>query len=392
MKKSLQRIAFLFLAFSLSATFLFAQAPQKFSYQAIVRNTSNQLITNSPVGIRISLLQGSSTGTAVYTETQTATTNINGLVSIQIGEGTVVTGTLATVDWSAGPYYIQIETDPTGGSTYTITSTSQLLSVPYALYAERAGNTVTGPTGATGATGPTGADGPTGLTGPTGADGATGPTGVAGADGATGPTGATGATGVNGVTGPAGIAGPTGATGATGATGVNGVTGPAGIAGPTGPTGATGATGVTGPTGAGGSGVLAIIATNIAPQTIPLGGSAVPPTQITFGTYSPPLTGSFNGTTYTAAVAGTYLITVNIAGINNSSLRPSIYVNGNLLVHGTCFNNSFFPSPPATGSAVIVSTLAAGDLVTIYASNSSTSATSALTTDGTTRLTITKLF
>ncbi len=119
---------------------VFAQAPNKMSYQAVIRNTSNALVTSSAVGMQISILQGSSTGTPVYVETQTPTTNANGLASIEIGGGTVVSGNFATIDWANGPYFVKTETDPTGGTSYSITSTSQLLSVPYALYAANAGN------------------------------------------------------------------------------------------------------------------------------------------------------------------------------------------------------------------------------------------------------------
>ncbi|MFD2551900.1 hypothetical protein ACFSQP_08735 [Bizionia sediminis] len=118
-----------------------AQAPDKMSYQAVVRDDSSALITNSPIGLQLSILQGSATGTAVYTETQTPVTNENGLLTIEIGTGTVVSGDFTTIDWSAGTFFIKTETDPTGGSNYTITGTSQLLSVPYALYAKSSGNT-----------------------------------------------------------------------------------------------------------------------------------------------------------------------------------------------------------------------------------------------------------
>lgn len=116
----------------------FAQAPQKMSYQAIIRDASNDLITNQTIGMQISILQGTSNGTAVYIETQTATTNVNGLVTVEIGDGSVVSGDFANIDWSTGSYFIQTETDPTGGTSYTINGTSELLSVPYALYAENA--------------------------------------------------------------------------------------------------------------------------------------------------------------------------------------------------------------------------------------------------------------
>ena len=121
------------------AASLFAQAPQKMSYQAVVRNITGELIKNTLVGMQISILQGSSEGTAVCVETQTPATNANGLVTIEIGGGTIVSGTFANIDWSAGTYYLKTEIDPIGGTSYTISATSQLLSVPYALYAKSAG-------------------------------------------------------------------------------------------------------------------------------------------------------------------------------------------------------------------------------------------------------------
>jgi hypothetical protein len=117
---------------------VFAQAPQKMSYQAVIRNSSNALITSTPVGMQISVLQGSLTGTAVYVETQTPSTNANGLVSVEIGGGTVVSGNFSTINWANGPYFIKTETDPTGGTAYTITGTNELMSVPYALNAANA--------------------------------------------------------------------------------------------------------------------------------------------------------------------------------------------------------------------------------------------------------------
>jgi hypothetical protein len=117
---------------------VWAQAPEKMSYQAVVRDASNALVTNQAVGMQISILQTTVTGTAVYAETQTPTTNANGLVSLEIGAGTVVSGDFSTIDWANGPYFIKTETDPTGGTTYTITGTSQLMSVPYALHANTA--------------------------------------------------------------------------------------------------------------------------------------------------------------------------------------------------------------------------------------------------------------
>lgn len=129
----------LYAALLLSAS-VFAQAPNKMSYQAVIRNSSNALVINQVVGMRISILQGTASGTAVYVETQTPTTNDNGLASIEIGGGTVVSGNFASINWANGPYFVKTETDPNGGANYTITGTSQLLSVPYALYAENSGS------------------------------------------------------------------------------------------------------------------------------------------------------------------------------------------------------------------------------------------------------------
>ena len=128
----------------LCAVTLFAQAPEKFTYQAVVRNASNSLVANTQVGMRVSILQGSASGSAVYVETQTGTTNANGLMTLSIGGGSVQQGTFANIDWANGPFFLKTETDPNGGSNYTITTTQQLLSVPYALYAKTAENGFSG--------------------------------------------------------------------------------------------------------------------------------------------------------------------------------------------------------------------------------------------------------
>jgi hypothetical protein len=117
-----------------------AQAPQKMSYQAVIRDNNNALIMSTTVGMQISILQESSMGTIVYSETQNPTSNNNGLVSLEIGTGTIISGTFSEIDWANGPFFIKTESDPSGGNNYTITGTSQLLSVPYALYAKTSGN------------------------------------------------------------------------------------------------------------------------------------------------------------------------------------------------------------------------------------------------------------
>jgi hypothetical protein len=134
MKKTFQK-TLLAITLLLVSNFVMAQAPNKMSYQAVIRDNSNALVTNQIVGMKMSILQGSANGTAVYAETQIPTTNTNGLASIEIGGGTLVSGNFSTINWANGPYFIKTETDATGGTNYTITGTSQLLSVPYALSA-----------------------------------------------------------------------------------------------------------------------------------------------------------------------------------------------------------------------------------------------------------------
>ena len=123
---------------------MMAQAPQKFTYQAVVRDASNNLVKNHAVGVRVSIIQGGINGTTVYMEMQTAVTNANGLMTLQIGSGTIFNGDMATINWAEGPYFLKTETDPTGGTNYTIEGTQQLLSVPYALYAATSANSFSG--------------------------------------------------------------------------------------------------------------------------------------------------------------------------------------------------------------------------------------------------------
>jgi hypothetical protein len=277
----------LFIALFITAI-TFAQSPQKMSYQAVLRSSSSALITSAPVGMKISVLQGSATGTVAYSETQSPTTNANGLISLEIGSGTPVTGTFAGINWANGPYFIKTETDPSGGTTYTITGTSPLMSVPYALFSASGTAGSTGPAGKDGVDGADGPQGPQGPSGAAGIQGLKGDTGaastVAGPTGPQGAIGLTGATGANGASGETGTAGTNGADGSNGTPGADGLTGPQGpsgaagiqglkgdigltgdtgatstVAGPTGPqgaiglTGATGATGLTGATGAAGT-------------------------------------------------------------------------------------------------------------------------------------------
>jgi len=254
---------------------VYAQAPQKMSCQAVVRNQNNVLVINTLVGMRISILQGSAAGVAVYVETQKPTTNANGLASFSIGSGTLVSGNFATINWANGSYFIKTETDPNGGGNYSIAGTSQLMSVPYALFAA-SGNP--GPQGLTGATGATGAAGPQGIVGATGAAGTNGTIGATGPQGSIGLTGATGAQGPTGLTGATGAAGTNGTIGATGPQGPNGLTGATGAVGAIGPIGLTGPAGAQGANGVAGSAGVAgpMGATGIPGQTVLIKTTAEP--------------------------------------------------------------------------------------------------------------------
>lgn len=134
------KICITILTILISITTLFAQVPEKISYQAVIRNNGNQLVINQSISMRVSILQDSTTATPIYVETHSATTNNQGLVSVSIGGGTAVTGTFSSINWANGPYFVKTETDPTGNTNYSISGISQLLSVPYALYAKKSGS------------------------------------------------------------------------------------------------------------------------------------------------------------------------------------------------------------------------------------------------------------
>jgi hypothetical protein len=130
----------IFLGLQIFSSIAFSQAPEKMSYQSVLRGTNNALVTNQNVRVKISLLQGTITGSAAYVEEHATNTNANGLVSLSIGGGTLISGSFSTINWANGPYFVKMEADPTGGTNYTISGTSQLLSVPYALHAKNGFN------------------------------------------------------------------------------------------------------------------------------------------------------------------------------------------------------------------------------------------------------------
>ena len=235
MKNALSIITILFGSLNL----LWSQSPDLMSYQAVVRNGSNELVANLPVGVQISIRQGNADGLIVFQEHHTPISNTNGLITIQIGGGTSVTGIFSDIDWTAGPYFIQTETDVEGGTNYTISSTTQLLAVPYAFYSRTSGSSLPGPQGAKGDLGPTGPQGPKGDQGVPGPQGETGPQGPKGDKGDTGPVGFQGPMGEKGETGATGPQGETGPQGPKGEQGDTGPVGPQGIKGDKGDTGAT---------------------------------------------------------------------------------------------------------------------------------------------------------
>ena len=112
-------VAILFVFFVTTSS-IFAQAPQKMSYQSVIRNADGTLLINTLVGLKISVLKDSQNGIVVFEETQTNTTNENGLLSIEVGGGTPVLGTFSAINWATGIYYLKTETDPNGGTNYTI--------------------------------------------------------------------------------------------------------------------------------------------------------------------------------------------------------------------------------------------------------------------------------
>ena len=135
MKKIFTILAAILLTFS-----MYAQSPEAINYQAVVRDGSGNIIANQSIGVQISILQTTATGTVIFSESFTKTSNDFGLINLAIGTGTATTGTFAGIDWSTGPYFVKTAVDVAGGTSYVDMGTSQLLSVPYALYAKNSGD------------------------------------------------------------------------------------------------------------------------------------------------------------------------------------------------------------------------------------------------------------
>ncbi|GDX47017.1 hypothetical protein LBMAG24_23450 [Bacteroidota bacterium] len=122
--------------------FAIAQAPHKINFQSILRNSSGEVVGNSSVSLKISILSGSINGSSVYNESHAKTTDASGLISLQIGKGTLINGIFANIDWGGSSHFIQLEADFSGGINYVVLGTQELMSVPYALYASKTDTSV----------------------------------------------------------------------------------------------------------------------------------------------------------------------------------------------------------------------------------------------------------
>jgi len=267
------------------ATQVLAQSPQAFKYQAIARDNAGNVLVDQSVNFRMSILESSAAGAMVYSETHLVTTSEFGLVNFEIGNGIVGQGQFDAIDWGANEHFLEVGVDENGGSNFNTLGTSQLLSIPYALYAETSGSSIPGPQGSTGSTGPAGATGPagsSGTTGATGAQGTKGDTGAAGAQGVQGEkgdtgdigvqgdqgdVGAAGAQGTQGDKGDKGDAGTQGVQGETGLQGVQGIQGDPGVDGSDGPGGIQGDQGVQGDVGNDGANGASVLNGTTAPTT-----------------------------------------------------------------------------------------------------------------------------
>ncbi|WCO00256.1 hypothetical protein [Psychroserpens ponticola] len=124
------------ITFLIVSLFTFAQSPQGISYQAVAFDTNGNPVVNGNIGIRISILDNSATGTLVYEESHIKTTNSQGLFNLNIGQGTSNSGSFSEINWGINSKFLKVEVDPNGGTNYSIIGTNQLMSVPYALYSE----------------------------------------------------------------------------------------------------------------------------------------------------------------------------------------------------------------------------------------------------------------
>lgn len=261
MKHLFFSIFFLFISLS-----LWAQAPTQFNFQAVARDADGQVYANTNMAVRISLVRNGASGLIDYSERHLVATSSLGVFDLVVGNGSILSGNMNTVDWANNAYYLKIDIDASGGMDYISLGASQLLSVPYAIYAGESGNssstnqTLSYDTNTqmlsisdgnsvlipAGEQGPQGEQGEQGIAGP---QGETGPQGEQGLQGIAGPQGEQGAQGEQGIQGPQGLQGEQGMAGPQGETGPQGEQGLQGIPGPQGEQGVAGPQGETGPQG-----------------------------------------------------------------------------------------------------------------------------------------------
>ena len=137
----MKKITLFFMLTLLVSTLAFSQAPEKINYQAVARSVSGSPITNTPLAIEFEILEGSTLGAIVYSESQLKTTNQFGLFTAEIGGGTIISGTFAAIDWGSNPHYLRVSING------DIMPATQLLSVPYAMYAKKSEGDLTAGSG-----------------------------------------------------------------------------------------------------------------------------------------------------------------------------------------------------------------------------------------------------
>src|SRR6056297_528994 len=141
---NLKRFTLFIITLIISITVVYAQTPNSFNYQAVVRNSDGEPITNQSVALKFNIKKGSTSGTVIFSETHSISTNDFGLVNVKIGEGSAVNGNISNIEWGSDEYYLEVLLDKDGGNNYQSIGTSQFVSVPYALFSKRSENTFSG--------------------------------------------------------------------------------------------------------------------------------------------------------------------------------------------------------------------------------------------------------
>ena len=202
--------SFLTFSFTLLVSLsLLAQAPQSFNYQTVIRDLNYEVLADQQLTLRLSIIEDEPSGVVAYQEKHTVTTSVIGLVNLSIGEGNISSGNFESIDWANHTFFLEVAADFNNNNDFIVLGSSQLRSVPFALYALNSGNGV-GPQGEQGEQGPQGEQGIQGEVGPQGEQGIQGPQGEQGIQGEVGPQGEQG---IQGPIGPQGEVGPQGLAG-----------------------------------------------------------------------------------------------------------------------------------------------------------------------------------